>query len=117
MDRTEAEEELSYEFLLSHHEEVNEYETAIYDAVEAIGSVGVRWMKTASGEELREKIELCDRAIEAFEAFRRFCYEDGRGGMIYFQDMWEHCFNSKNPDFSYIDSVIEIRERLIEYEK
>jgi len=96
-------EELTLKFLQQYSKQVSEGEKAITDASAAIGST----------DDLEQKILLCEDAITAFKSFRSFCYKAGQGGRIYFQDMWEHCHNSRNPDFSYIDSIIRMKDRLV----
>lgn len=53
----------------------------------------------------RNSIEQCHKAIDAFESFRNYCYKKSKDGQIYFNDMWEHYHNSKDPCFSYIQST------------
>lgn len=50
--------------------------------------------------------------LKAFFEFKEFCYSDGEGGRIYFQDMREYCHNSKNPCFSFSDRIHEAIEDL-----
>ena len=54
---------------------------------------------------IEQKIEQCKLTILYYEQAKQFCYSKGKGGQLYFDDMWEHCHNSSNPDFSYISSV------------
>jgi hypothetical protein len=56
-----------------------------------------------SSDNLDEEVIRTKKTIAHYEQFREFCYSHGKGGQIYFDDMWEHCHNSKNPDFSYIE--------------
>ena len=104
--------ELSFRFSERYYKQIQKYEDKIYDSAFAIRKTGSRWLKSASNEEINEKIILCDTCIEAFNAFKTYCISKGKGGEYYFKDRWEHLHNSKNPDFSYGDSVISQRETL-----
>lgn len=74
-------------------------------------------------EELEERIlPLTDELIEnrlssikAFNELKEFCYSKGKGGKIYFDDMWLHCHNSKNQCFSFKDSIKDSLKK--QYEK
>lgn len=66
------------------------------------------------GKTLDERILNVRKVISHYEHFKNFCYSKGSGGRMYFDDMWEHCHNSKNPDFSYIDQFKELLEKWIE---
>lgn len=50
------------------------------------------------------KISLLNQALEAFEKAKNFCYRT-KGGMIWFQDMYEYMHNSQNECFSYVDII------------
>ncbi|HHY74085.1 MAG TPA: hypothetical protein GX497_12865 [Bacillus bacterium] len=54
-----------------------------------------------------DRIEQCKKAIAAYEKLQKFCLSKGKGGQIHFEDMWEHCHNSNNPNFRYIEQVEE----------
>ena len=43
--------------------------------------------------------------IETFDKYKNIFYSKGEGGKLYFQDMWEHCHNSKNECFSWRDNL------------
>ena len=103
---------ITFNFSQKYAEQIEKYESEIYQTASAIGKTGVRWLKKASKSEIEAKILLCDTCIKAFEDFKKFCYEKSKGGMYYFQDMWEKLHNSKSSSFSYIDSVIEQRSML-----
>lgn len=104
--------DISFKFSEKYGDKISEFENEIYTSASAIGGTGVRWLKKATVEELEEKIALCNVCIEAFNAFKDFCYSKGNGGKYYFQDMWERLSNSKTKCFSYIDSVIEQKRDL-----
>lgn len=117
MQRTEKEENMSFEFSEKYSEKLTILEDAIYEAAQNIGNTGKRWLKNATKEEILEKIKLCDFAINTFNECKKFCYGKGKGGTIYFQDMWEMCHNSKSPCFSYIDNIVETKNELTEHLK
>ena len=55
---------------------------------------------------LTDKFEVLYRnAIDSFEKAKKFCYAKGKGGTIYFQDMYECLHNSSNSCFSYADLI------------
>lgn len=65
-----------------------------------------------SSDDIDLQILKVRQVISHYEQFKDFCYSKGIGGTLYFQDMWEHCHNSKNPAFNYIDSFKERLEQL-----
>jgi len=62
---------------------------------------------------LDKRITLLNETIIAFEKARQFCYSKGKGGTLYFQDMWEHLHNSNNPCFSYLDNIKDFLDESI----
>lgn len=61
--------------------------------------------KTKTGS-VEEKINALEQLISFYQDFKSFCYQD-ECFQKYFQDMWEHCHNSQNPDFEYIQPYVE----------
>ena len=57
-------------------------------------------IKNLSSFELNEQ-------IKAFDKYKKIFYDQGTGGKLYFQDMWEHCHNSKNECFSWRDNLVK----------
>lgn len=112
--RTEIEKDLSFEFYEQYFDEASKAEATIYDRVQAASGAYIRWSKTASVEEIKQKIALLDEAITAYDDFKKFCYSKGDGGKIFFDDRWEYCHNSKNPCFSYIQSVLDEKTFLLQ---
>lgn len=51
--------------------------------------------------DINEKIRLLEETISLFYAARDWHYKT-KGGMLYFQDMWEYMHNSQSPCFSWI---------------
>ena len=93
--RTKKEENLSFNFSLKYSDEIQRFDDDIYLQVSKIRKI----------DDIDVKIKQCQKAIDVFYKAKTFCYNKGKGGTIYFQDMWEHLHNSKIPNFSYIDSV------------
>lgn len=57
------------------------------------------------------QIAAYKNALSAFDELKNFCYQTD-GGKIYFQDMWEHCHNSKEECFSFESKLKERLEYL-----
>lgn len=93
--RTEKEEELSYKFEQKYGSQVsvlvNQFETLYRNAY--------------NETDLDERVNRLQAALIAFQKAKSFCYSKGKGGTIYFQDMWEHLHNSTNDCFSYEDII------------
>ncbi len=60
--------------------------------------------------DLTERITLLNEAITAYEKAKKFCYSKGKGGTIYFQDMWEYLYNFDNQWHSYLDNIKKLLE-------
>jgi len=93
--RTQREEDLSFNFSMKYSDEIQRFDDDIYLQVSKVHKI----------DDIDGKIKQCQKAIDVFHKAKTFCYNIGKGGTIYFQDMWEHLHNSKNPKFSYIESV------------
>ncbi len=100
--RTDHEKNLISEFRTLHGDLLEKLEDAVYDCN--------RRMKKA--EDPAVKAELCRKTISAYNKLKTVCNNTGPGGALYFEDMWEHCSNSVNPDFRFIDPVEEILKEL-----
>lgn len=61
-----------------------------------------------------EKIDLLQKAIEAYQIAKDWHYNHSEGAMLWFQDMWEHCHNSRSDCFCWVDRVNAYRNQLIE---
>lgn len=59
-----------------------------------------------------DNINKLKKRIKAIDEFKKFAYSKGDGGKIYFQDMFEHCHNSKNDCFSLRDKYSQQIEHL-----
>ena len=101
LHRTEREDELSYQFECTHGNKACQLEERFEDLY-------VSALKT---KDLSERISLLQEAVVAFEKAKKFCYSKGKGGTIYFQDMWEYMQNSQNDCFSYLDNIINALEQ------
>ena len=94
--------ELPFGWYTHHLEEIKKWETPLPEY--AIAS------KTGTPT---EQIQTLQKMIEHYEAFRTFSYSNGECWKKYFSDMWEHCHNSKNPDFDYIEPYQEQLNELL----
>lgn len=64
-------------------------------------------------ENIDEKIDLLQRAIDTFEVAKQWHYQHSEGGKLYFQDWWEHLHNSRRECFSWVDNVYAYRDHLV----
>lgn len=64
-------------------------------------------------DNLSHQIEYLNCALAAFEKAKRFAYSKGKGGTIYFQDMYEYMHNSRNACFSYADLIQNSLDALV----
>lgn len=106
-NRTTHEEDLSFNFIQKYGDKVsileNSFEMLYHNA-----------LKT---KDLPQKITLLKETIIAYEKAKKFCYSKGKGGTIYFQDMWENLHNSHNTCFSYLEIIQDdLDEAMFEYE-
>ncbi|MCW6678201.1 hypothetical protein NH286_03410 [Anaerococcus sp. NML200574] len=86
--KTDNEKKLESEFHKKNHSIIEDYENRIYI------SDKTDYNKLKSN-------------LVAYDEFKEFCYSNGDGGKIYFQDMWEFCYNSKIECFSYKETILE----------
>lgn len=95
--RTEQEEELAFEFMQTHDREfsilVNQFENLYRSANQT--------------DDSSQRVDLLNQALIAFEKAKKYAYSKGKGGTIYFQDMYEYLHNSNNSCFSYADMIQE----------
>ena len=93
--RTEHEEDLSFEFIEKYSKEV----ALLTEDFEML------YRKAFQLQDPTQKINLLHEALVSFKKAKNFCYSNGKGGTIYFQDTWESLHNSRNPCFSYEDMI------------
>ena len=98
--RTEKENQLSSEFYRRNYKEIKRREDMMTNAY------------AASGDGIDDKIKNLRNAYDIYLDFKNWCYTS-EGGRLYFDDMWEHLHNSRNPDWSYGERILE---ELIELE-
>lgn len=53
-----------------------------------------------------EIIKKYEQGIAAYYELKKRCYSS-KSGKKYFSEMWQHCHNSNNPDFDFVDSLKE----------
>lgn len=105
---SDHEEELADKFHSRYFNEIRKIESVINEETDLTGL----HISELDPEVLALALEKCNRRIEAFEKLKTFCQSKGKGGALYFKDMWESCHNSQNPCFSYIDSTLELKEEI-----
>lgn len=86
--RSDRERKLKGEFHRKHYQIVEDFENRIYISDKA------------------DYKKLKDNLI-AYDEFKKYCYSNGDGGKLYFQDMWEYCHNSKKECFSHKETILE----------
>lgn len=94
--RTSREDDLCANFMKNHFYDI-EYHVDKFEKLRE---------KAYREKNIDSKIDLLKQTIFEYEKSKKWFYRT-KGGMIYFEDMYEHLHNSKNNDFSYIDSVQE----------
>lgn len=95
--RTEREEELSFQFFYKHGEKSQKLCDMFLD-------LNRQAYQTNSPE---ERLALLHQCVDAFNKAKDWHYKYSKGGMIWFQDNWEYCHNSRNVCFNWINSVID----------
>lgn len=93
--RTSHEEELSFNFAMKYENQVNIYT----DKFESL------YKSAHYTNNLNQRISMLKQAEKIFKKAKRFCYSKGKGGKIYFQDMWEYLHNSRKDCYSYLDMI------------
>lgn len=83
-----------YDFSFRNRELLKTYEDNIYNK-------GIAFDESKN---IFERIEACKHSISAFYELQDFCSRSPEG-KIYFKKMWEHCHNSRNPDFSFVEHL------------
>lgn len=101
--RTTAEEELRFQFFYHHGAESQKRCDAFHDFAYQAYKTDV----------IEEKIILLQKCIEAYESAKEWHYKKSKGAKLWFQDEWEHCHNSQNECFSWIDDEYTYLDHLI----
>ncbi|MDF2505110.1 hypothetical protein [Clostridium sp.] len=70
----------------------------------------IAWIKE---KYIDKKIQLYKNTIDIYKEFKSFCCSKGNGGKTYFDNIWEHCHNSQDDDFSFIKNAEEQYKYLI----
>lgn len=94
--RSFKEEELSYSFENKYYNEI----------AKRIEKFETPYHNSFSEQDLSKKIMLLEQSITEFDKCKNFCYSKGKGGIIYFQDMYEYLHNTHNECFSYRDMIL-----------
>lgn len=106
--RSWHESDLAFNFSETYGQALAKLENDIYGSAKQIGPISKKFLKLSTSEEIQAAINRCQVEIDAFEQCKAFCYSKGAGGVIWFQDRWEYCHNSRNECFSYIDSTLTL---------
>lgn len=93
--RSEQEEDLEFQFFNKWGNTIGPMGEAFEDAYREAFSISEPVKQVAKYYE----------ALELFHKAKKFCYDKGKGGQIYFQDTWERMHNSRNDCFSYEDLI------------
>jgi len=102
-NRSERDENLCIQFMVNYGNEIQTHT----DSFENMCRLAY------SEKDLNKKIELLQKTISLYYKEKNWFYKT-KGGEIYFQDFYEHLHNSKDSDFSYIDSVEDELEYCID---
>lgn len=109
--RTPHEQELSFCFSQSYREILDEMEKVIYDLDEEITQIRKKSKKIKNYSK-DEIINLCEKEISAYNNLKEFCYSNGEGGKLYFQNMWEYCHYNWNDCFPFIKNTLKYYDKL-----
>jgi len=100
--RTPKEQQLSFDFFEQHATNLKKMEEIIYDYDEEV--VKLKKSKNYASKFSKEHIvEICNKEIDAYNTLKRFCYDKGKSGELYFQNMWEYCHYDWNDCFEFIE--------------
>lgn len=102
--RTPREEELAFNFSYRNSEKLEKLEADLYKTKDLIFNTF----------DYQLRVTCCENAIIAYNNLKNFCLSKGKGGQIHFENMWEHCHNSKNQDFRFIESIENELNRLLD---
>lgn len=94
--RSEYEKQISFDFSFNNRQIIDRYEALMINEGKPFDS----------SVDVLSNINICEASLQAFNDLKQFCYQS-EGGKIYFQDMWEHCYNSKEECFSWSDKLKE----------
>ncbi len=99
-----GEDELAFRFMRAHGAESQKTSDAFVNHARL----------ALESQDINERIRLLEETIDLFYKARDWHYKT-KGGMLYFQDMWEHCHNSQNPDFCWAENEVTfLRESIFE---
>lgn len=94
-NRSSKEENLAFNFFNRYFLTLQSLESDVYFNVNKISQI----------YSIEQRIKQCNKAIAAYEKLKTFCLSKGKGGQLHFEDTWEHCHSSKNPDFRFMERV------------
>lgn len=101
--RTESEEELKFQFFYKYGNQSQKLCNVFHDLAD----------QAYLSDDSETKILLLQQCTEAYEAAKQWHYNKSKGAMLWFQDYWEHCHNSKSDCFAWIDGIYSYIDQLI----
>lgn len=99
--RTLDEQMESIEFRQANSRLIGKLEDGIYESLNMTNSSKDKWLG------------ILERSIKSYYDLKKYCYDQGKGGQLYFQDSWEYCHNTSNPCFEYVETLEEHRDYII----
>lgn len=103
--RSDTEQELIFRFTERHGEKSNALTSKFDDLADAA-------YKTDS---LDEKVTLLTAALQQFQVAREWHYKISKGGMMWFQDMWESRYQWAKIEASHLEDVLRERDYIRPY--
>ena len=95
--RTEREEDLAFNFSQKYAVQIKNLERSFESP----------YREEQKIYNYKDKIILLELALENFDKAKKWCYSKGKGGQLYFDDMWMNLHNSQKECFPYTDIIQE----------
>lgn len=105
LDKLNAEGNLPFGWLAHNMQYVKPYENKIIEL-----AVSLQPIKGSN------RITLLKEIIKVYNEYKEYCYNRNECYKKHFQDNWEHCHNSRNKDFEYIEPYVNELKELETYE-
>lgn len=93
--RTPQEEDLSFDFEEKWGSQIHFLEAEMQE----------KYSAAAQAQDYDTAIDLAKEALTLYQTLKTFCYQKGKGGEIYFQDIWEYMYESGTKILSYKDTI------------
>ena len=101
--RSDAEQDLIFRFTQTHGRK----STELVSQFESLSAAAYK------AQDLDEKINFLIAALQKYQVAKEWHYKVSKGGMMYFQDMWDHLHNSRNACFSWDEPEREYLKDLL----